>query len=79
MKPYYRLNGLKGVEQRRLFSSYVIMLSELVTHSEHHRIVLFELISQLDLTVINDIMLSSCHCALKSPRYADKSLTGDSK
>ena len=79
MKPCYRLNGLKGVEQRRLFASYVIMLSELVTHSEHHRIALFELISQLDLTVINDIMLSSCHGALKSPRYADKSLTGDSK
>ena len=45
MKPYYRLNGLKRVKQRRLFTSYVIMLNELVTHGEHHRIVLFELIS----------------------------------
>ena len=45
MKYYYRRTGLKAVEQGRLFTSYVVMLKELVTQSEHHRIVLFELIS----------------------------------
>ena len=45
MKYYYRRTGLKAVEQGRLFASYVVMLKELATQSEHHRIVLFELIS----------------------------------
>ena len=45
MKYYYRRTGLKAVEHGRLFTSYVVMLKELATQSEHHRIVLFELIS----------------------------------
>ena len=45
MKYYYRRTGLKAVEQGRLFTSYVVMLKELATRSEHNRIVLFELIS----------------------------------
>ena len=44
-KYYHRRTGLKAVEQGRLFASYVVMLKELATQSEHHRIVLFELIS----------------------------------
>ena len=79
MKYYYRRTGLKVVEQGRLFTSYVVMFKELATQSEHHRIVLFELISYLDLTMINDVLLSSCNGTLMSPKHEDKSLTGDSR